>query len=840
MAAATQPSAEEAGSTAMDRVVVTLSLRGPYSIPRRRLVLTRNHPVIPIGRSSKVHSKGFVPADDNAWFDNPVMSRKHAELVAKFHDNEPIGVVYIKDASSFHGTFHTANNGRNHELRLVPNQLVKLTNGDNIRFGIDIFRSEKTYPPCSVDFFIEEMAGESRHISPRGFTVPDYVDDDDDSISGDITFMSATKLPKLPILEAKSTVSNGSRPLPIDLTADGDHLPSPVIKLSSRAIINGNMASDVIDLTSEPNCESDAEVRTVDPVVPRPPGFNISPSVPAPSNSRAGSLAPMRLIHTPDGRIVVPSFPVPSDEDVYMYPDNWSEEDAESVLSEDSQQESVSSSGAMDDTNQTDDVGDLLLDHDDTSSEVGGDHKLSIDEEFYDSDGISYFNTDTDSDDGNGSSSPDEEEEDDDEEEENDEDEEDEEEDQDAMTEPSDGRHHTEMPVSLFTTLYEPTHCETTIAPANVRFGFPPSVSFTQRIPSRDRDPSPSDAALFRRLPLLDNTVSADRAQKLGEKSGKFEFFAAREKNRATIHQHQATAPVSALRETLQAVPHDDNTTIATALPNNPRSISPRPSHTPEATTIAKGREGSMPQDSAGVPDVLEALMVPDTTSIKLGDTDTNQYSAWTISGDDFINNPPVDETTMLQSARSQQADFDMTSAYKFQQSKLATSVVTGSKTRGLPIQDLLAQEPKQCLTASQSEPRPPISCVPAPAKRSFGEAFSQLDEPEEVIVSKSLDSDDSTPHVPNVSEAPCPEQTLQEPADIPATQECIIAQVPLGMKEQEIPAHEGALIFVQPANDSRPTKRRRLATVAAQVVACVALGGAATFSYLVNTAPVF
>jgi hypothetical protein len=199
--------------------------------------------------------------------------------------------------------------------------------------------------------------------------------------------MPAAKKAKPTAPEPKSTLSvNGSRPLPIDLTADGDDLPSGITKVSSRSTINGNIGSDVIDLTSEPNCESDAEMHIVGPIVPRPSGFDISSSAPAASNSRAGSLAPKRLIYTSDGRIVMPSLMVPSDdEDVYMYPDNWSEEDAESVLSEDSQLESVASLGAMEGMKQLDETDELSRDHDDTPSEVGDNHEFSIDEEFYDS-----------------------------------------------------------------------------------------------------------------------------------------------------------------------------------------------------------------------------------------------------------------------------------------------------------------------------------------------------------------------------------------------------------------------------------------------------------------------
>lgn len=69
-------------------VVAVLAARtpGPHFVePERRLTFTTRHPVIPIGRASKVPTKGFVAASDNAWFDSPVMSRGHAELSVDFN-----------------------------------------------------------------------------------------------------------------------------------------------------------------------------------------------------------------------------------------------------------------------------------------------------------------------------------------------------------------------------------------------------------------------------------------------------------------------------------------------------------------------------------------------------------------------------------------------------------------------------------------------------------------------------------------------------------------------------------------------------------------------------------
>ena len=68
----------------IDQVIVTLS--GGTDLPERRIVLSQAAPTQQIGRASKVSTKGLTAAVDNAWFDSPVMSRDHAQIVANFKD----------------------------------------------------------------------------------------------------------------------------------------------------------------------------------------------------------------------------------------------------------------------------------------------------------------------------------------------------------------------------------------------------------------------------------------------------------------------------------------------------------------------------------------------------------------------------------------------------------------------------------------------------------------------------------------------------------------------------------------------------------------------------------
>lgn len=58
--------------------VVLTAVAGDFT--PRTLLLTQNDDEVPIGRASKSVAKGILGAEDNAWFDSPVMSRDHAVL----------------------------------------------------------------------------------------------------------------------------------------------------------------------------------------------------------------------------------------------------------------------------------------------------------------------------------------------------------------------------------------------------------------------------------------------------------------------------------------------------------------------------------------------------------------------------------------------------------------------------------------------------------------------------------------------------------------------------------------------------------------------------------------
>ncbi|KAK4229626.1 hypothetical protein QBC38DRAFT_98008 [Podospora fimiseda] len=131
----------------------------------RQIIFDSNNKSIKVGRSSMVPSKGFLAGPNNTWFDSPVMSRKHAEIVVDL-DRE---MVAIKDEGSLHGTYV------NDKTR-VDQELRKLQVGDKITFGTSIFRGSSEFSPAVA--YVREISFNKRDGSATTttFQVPDGSD----------------------------------------------------------------------------------------------------------------------------------------------------------------------------------------------------------------------------------------------------------------------------------------------------------------------------------------------------------------------------------------------------------------------------------------------------------------------------------------------------------------------------------------------------------------------------------------------------------------------------------------------------------------------------------------
>jgi hypothetical protein len=108
----------------------------------RKLVVS-NETAVQVGRASKTEHKQLVPAVDNAWIRNPVISRTHAEISVSDFLGTPS--VNIRDLKSSHGTWV---NGRS-----IGDEKHSLKTGDRLQFGTNVMRGEGKFSSLSIDCF---------------------------------------------------------------------------------------------------------------------------------------------------------------------------------------------------------------------------------------------------------------------------------------------------------------------------------------------------------------------------------------------------------------------------------------------------------------------------------------------------------------------------------------------------------------------------------------------------------------------------------------------------------------------------------------------------------------
>ncbi|KAI0896469.1 hypothetical protein F4806DRAFT_508377 [Annulohypoxylon nitens] len=796
--------------------------------PKREFTLSRQKPSIRIGRASKVPTKGFVGEKNNAWFESPVMSRQHAELLFDC-DRTPKG-VFIKDIGSLHGTFHTPVSGK--ESRLDQHSLVELSDGDSLRFGTDIFRASTTFPPCALEFFMDirrtipkaQIALSTILSTNRVFTIPDDMDEDDDDDDSVI---------ETHIFPAQK--DDTRRGLSIDLTQDDtdeadDHTA------------RDNIASDVIDLTSEPDEHSDHElnnpsnrhssaipsiaIMAIPSFTPHEgASFRINGYSPALPTGTYHSPKPMGLDNVPDQfsdhEHGTDAYHDQDDEDMNSEDIRLTDSDISSVVTRDSLNES-DAGGEETDEDEGDHVGsssssisyEYGWENDSLSSEHDDvyDERSNIWGDYESTDDIPYSDDDTSS----------------------------------SSEDSRDSVSNTSAPAVDSLDANSASGIPTKPADANQSFVTP--FLFTapaqQGTPApHPREPSPSDAAMFKSHPVIDRIPSDTRAQALGEKSGKYEFFAARESNRTTLVDQLPPPPISALRETLSEE-------ITNRLDPKKGMEADQVSHCSVSQVVA---DSSQAKPIGKDIDTLDAPEVPRPcpSSIDSGmfDDDVQEpighKPAWSLSGERFINNPRTEDLPNSRSERPQSPELDMTSAYSFQMSKMASENRISQQPRRVGIKDLLQESNflngfDEALPMPATSTQNPIAINPSiqvvcqesqarnNLKRSFEAAFSfesVLPQMNENMCNEGFHSNDDI----------FTESAKKQPA-ISITSEDVPSEAPVS---KIIPSKTGTPaepIAIAPQPDYfQPSKRRRFA----QAAACVALGGAAAFTFMVSTAPV-
>jgi pSer/pThr/pTyr-binding forkhead associated (FHA) protein len=121
--------------TQLKAVTITLRSTRPTNFQTRNITLRPDEPVN-VGRSSRSEAKNLSATANNALFDCPVISRRHAEFELRLNKwTEEKYLIFIKDTGSMHGT---SVNG----LKLVPSKPFKLKEGDTIRLGESVNRAD--------------------------------------------------------------------------------------------------------------------------------------------------------------------------------------------------------------------------------------------------------------------------------------------------------------------------------------------------------------------------------------------------------------------------------------------------------------------------------------------------------------------------------------------------------------------------------------------------------------------------------------------------------------------------------------------------------------------------
>ncbi|KAK8102547.1 hypothetical protein PG984_015693 [Apiospora sp. TS-2023a] len=344
------------------------------------------------------------------------------------------------------------------------------------------------------------------------------------------------------------------------------------------------------------------------------------------------------------------------------------------------------------------------------------------------------------------------------------------------------------------------------------------------------RQPSPSDAAMVKMPASGSNSDAKTTAQALGEKTGKMEYFNARDGNKAIMQ----AGPAQFTPDHYTIINQESN-----ALPSpfkaDDSSCSIFPS-SPAPSQQANNNQGTHHPDSNAASKAPwrtnlfqpQPIVPPLQRSFSQQDADLHYTapiwatSSMTSSFHGHIS-PDSEKRTRFQSP-----EHDMTSAFAFQKSKQAAindanEIKVMRNTRRMTIPDLLAQDSEKASSPLYSPPSPSppsmSTCRPyRPYKRSFDEV-SEDDEDFETTSMVSQPVSATSRALPVVTKDTAATASVTEPSA--ASQDTVGTQGQVSKAPTSAP----------------PAKRRRLADFAACAIGG-AIGGAAVLVGLITSAP--
>ncbi|KAK8037220.1 FHA domain protein [Apiospora marii] len=777
----------------------------------------------------------------------------HASIPARriaLRHNIPERTVYIKDIGSLHGTFITKKDTPDPEKRLYENEPTELASGDKIRFGIEILRGRDTFPPCEVDVTMEwpnsATSLPERSASTNHFTVPDAEDDDMMSDAGSVMMMEKEDftLPALP--EGLFTTESSSDV--IDLTSEIDE--------DERSSIRG-YSPDPSNWPNQPVSpamsvhELEDKQETFDPQHSQDSNASVTASIYQSSDKSGESI---ELHHPPAvisdlvaqqaGNIEGFNGPMP----LPSYIDTEDEgEDDDSLMSDelDCQGESDSSEDEedMDSHWSSDDDDDEAVDEHTNSDDSEGEDASDLDEPCS-ADILS--SSDSESDIIETSIF-------------------------DKTSTSTQSPKSSPVAINTHPTLkLEPTYphlhpCRAlfssssnfeslpTTAPPNLVNSLANDIA--HNLTALARQPSPSDAAMVKMPASGSNSDAKTTAQVLGEKTGKMEYFNARDGNKATMQtgpvqlttsdQYASGRVMSKTNQEGNALPSPfkaDDLSYS-LLPSSPapsqQTNNNQGIHHADSNAVSKApwRTNLFQQHPVAPP--CQALAPRAHLSGEPPKSHAVQRRRSLSQQDpEFHFGAPIWATSSIASSshdhaspdpekrtRLQSPEHDMTSAFAFQKSKHAaiadsSEIKVMRNTRRMTIPDMLAQDSEKASSPlySPPSPSPPVMLAACrPPKRPFDEVSEDEDYDTNSMVSQSV-------------EAPSPAR----PIVTKDTVTTVAVAKPSAASEETVSTPGQVSTASAPAP---PAKRRRLADFAACALGG-AIGGAAVLVGLITSAP--
>ncbi|KAK6432137.1 hypothetical protein LTR95_011695 [Oleoguttula sp. CCFEE 5521] len=222
-------------------MVVTLT---PTNDPSdTRTILIRPGTPLTIGRSSRSEPKNLIRGAHNALFENPVISRKHAQLTLSAHNP---GAVNIVDLHSMHGT--TVNGEK-----LSGSELRRLHTGDVVKLGDEVVRSHDKHDGLTLTI---DIAGQpsipgiptytkmTTSIS-NSFTVPDGDDSDYESDAGEMERSYNNLTSSAQTTPEQGSDKIGSQQAPIDLDEPAAY-EYPVVSVLKSADVEADSTQEKV------------------------------------------------------------------------------------------------------------------------------------------------------------------------------------------------------------------------------------------------------------------------------------------------------------------------------------------------------------------------------------------------------------------------------------------------------------------------------------------------------------------------------------------------------------------------------------------------------------------